>query len=176
MSTRVFKFIITQSYVRCATALLLMLATAMSALTSMNADGRASVIYPEEYRTWFHVKSALVSADYPDFEHSGGFRHIYANPQAVVGYSSGIFPDGSIIVVDWLEAKHENGEFTEASRRSIDVMMKDRARFAATGGWGFGRFIGGRRIERTVTSAARRCFQCHAGPGTRDLVFSRVRE
>ena len=176
MTHALFRFTIQRSRIRCARALLLLLTTALSTPTFMKADEGALVSYPEEYRTWFHVKTALVSARHPDFERSHGFRHIYANPPAVVGYRSGTFPDGSIIVVDWLEAKDENGMFTESSRRRFDVMIKDRARFAATGGWGFERFKGDSRIDRTVTSAAKQCFECHAGPGTRDLVFSKLRE
>ena len=157
-------------------AFMIVLAGALSVAASIHADEEAAVAYPDEYRSWFHVKSAFVNAMYPDFEHAGGFRHIYANPQAVAGYREGIFPDGSIIVVDWLEEKVENGVFIESARRSVDVMMKDRARFAATGGWGFERFMRGSRSERSRSSAARRCFECHAGPGTRDMVFSRLRE
>jgi hypothetical protein len=164
------------SGIRCAAGLSVLLTVALSARTFIDADEGALVTYPEGYRSWFHVKSALVSARHPDFERSRGFRHIYANPQAVAGYRSGTFPDGSIIVVDWLEAKDENGLFTEATRRRFDVMIKDRARFAATGGWGFERFNGDSRTERAVTSAAKQCFECHAGPGTRDLVFSRLRD
>lgn len=134
------------------------------------------VPYPEGYREWAHVKSALVSSRHPDFENTGGFRHIYANMQAMAGYRSGEFPEGSIIVVDWLEGRDENGMFTEGAQRRLDVMVKDPARFAATGGWGFERFQGASRTERTVTSAARQCFACHSGQGTRDMVFSRLRE
>lgn len=139
-------------------------------------DIAAVVPYPEGYRTWAHVKSALVSSRHPDFERSGGFRHIYANTRAADGYRSGVFPDGSIIVVDWLEGRDENGMFSEGARRRVDVMVKDRARFAATGGWGFERFQGDSRTERTVTSPATQCFACHSGPGTRDLVFSKFRD
>ena len=166
----------TPSRIRYAAALLVLLARALSTPAFIEGDEGAVVKYPEEYRTWFHVKSALVSARHPDFERARGFRHIYANSQAVAGYRAESFPDGSIIVVDWLEAKDENGSFTESARRRLDVMIKDRARFAATGGWGFERFNGDSRTERTVTSAAKQCFECHSGPGTRDLVFSRLRE
>jgi hypothetical protein len=136
----------------------------------------AVVPYPVGYRTWAHVKSALVSSRHPDFESNGGFHHIYANTQAMAGYRGGEFPDGSIIVVDWLEGREENGTFTEGAQRRLDVMVKDRARFAATGGWGFERFQGASRTERTVGSAATQCFACHSGHGTRDMVFSKFRE
>ena len=134
------------------------------------------VPYPEGYRDWAHVKTVLVSERHPDFARSGGFRHIYANPQAAKGYRGGVFPDGSIIVVDWLEGKDDNGMHIESTRRRLDVMVKDQTRFTATGGWGWERFKGDSRTERIVTSPASECMACHTGPGTRDLVFSRFRE
>jgi hypothetical protein len=139
-------------------------------------DGPVSIPYPEGHRSWAHVKTALVSSRHPDFQQAGGFRHIYANPTAMDGYRAGTFADGSIIVVDWLEGLDDNGAFTEGARRRLDVMVKDSARFAATGGWGFERFKGDSRSERMVTSAAEQCFACHSGPRSRDLVFSRVRD
>jgi hypothetical protein len=140
------------------------------------ATGAATVPYPDDYRAWVHVKSVLVSTRHPDFARSGGFRHIYANPQAATGYRTGVFPEGSIIVVDWLEGLDENGMFTESRRRRLDVMVKDRVKFEATGGWGWERFNGDSHTERTVTSAATQCAACHMGPGTRDLVFSKFRD
>ena len=140
------------------------------------AGSQESVLYPEEYRTWLHVKTALVSSQHPEFARSGGFRHIYANPQAAVGYRTGSFPEGSIIVVDWLESRDDNGMFTETARRRLDVMVKDRGRFQSTGGWGWERFNGNSRTERMVTSPAKQCFECHSGQAARDLVFSKLRE
>ena len=134
------------------------------------------VEYPDGYRTWTHVKTALVSARHPRFASSGGFRHIYANAQGIAGYRSGAFADGAIIVVDWIKGNDENGEFSEGARRRLDVMLKDRSRFQTTGGWGFERFQGDSRTERTVKSAATECFACHSGPGTTDLVFSKFRQ
>ncbi len=137
---------------------------------------QAAVEYPEGYRTWMHVKTALVTARHPKFAGSGGFRHIYANAPGIAGYRSGAFADGSIIVVDWIEGNDENGEFSEGARRRLDVMVKDRSRFQATGGWSFERFRGDSRTERMVKSVATECFACHSGPGTTDLVFSKFRE
>jgi hypothetical protein len=138
--------------------------------------GPDAVPYPEGFRSWAHVKTALVSASHPDFNSVGGFRHIYANPAALAGYRSGAFADGSIIVVDWLEARDDKGAFTEGARQRVDVMVKDRTRFAATGGWGFERFQGDSRTGRSVTSAAEQCYACHAKAGEKDSVYSRLRE
>lgn len=172
-------FAFTSSIVRlagtCGCVLAFMVGAALIGQAVEETDD-AVVSYPEGYRSWAHVKTALVSSRHPDFERSGGFRHIYANAQAVTGYRTGTFPEGSTIVVDWLEGRDENGMFIEGIRRRVDVMVKDRARFAATGGWGFDRFQGNSRTERLVTSAASQCFACHSGPGTRDLVFSTFRE
>jgi hypothetical protein len=160
--------------------LIALLAVALLTQSVTTRGDDAPVPYPEGYRTWAHVKSGLVTKQHPTFAASGGFRHIYANPQAVTGYrdTAGKFPDGSVIVVDWLEGKDDNGSFTESTRRRIDVMMKDSVRFAATGGWGYERFTGNSRTERNVppAAAAKQCATCHSGPGTRDSVFSTLRE
>lgn len=133
------------------------------------------VAFPEGYREWVHVKSALLSARHPDFQRSGGFRHIYANPKALTGHRTGMFPEGSAIVVDWIDGQDTDGMFSEGPRRRLDVMVKDASRFSTTRGWGFERFTGATR-ERTVTDVAAQCATCHAGPDARDMVFSRWRE
>lgn len=139
------------------------------------AQGPSGVAFPEGYREWVHVKTALVSARHRDFERSGGFRHIYANAKALSGYRTGAFPEGSTIVVDWIAGQDTDGSFSEGPRRRLDVMVKDPSRFAATRGWGFERFTGTAR-ERTVTDVATQCATCHGGPDARDMVFSKFRE
>lgn len=161
---------------RLALALAFALLAAGAVQARHRAGVEAEVAFPDEYRTWLHVKTVLVSARHPEFARTGGFRHIYANPQAAAGYRTGNFPEGSVIVVDWLEGRDDDGMFTETVRRRLDVMVKDRSRFEATGGWGFERFGGNSRTERTVTSPTKQCFECHSGPGTRDSVFSKLRE
>jgi hypothetical protein len=132
--------------------------------------GDGVVAYPDGYRGWFRVKTALVSDRHPEFAQSGGFRHILANPQAVAGYRDGNFADGSAIVVDWIAAVEKNGAFSEGERRRIDVMVKDRARFGTTGGWGFEQFRGDSHTDRMVQTPAT-CYSCHS-KAARDGVFS----
>jgi Cytochrome P460 len=105
------------------------------------SGGDAQVAYPDAYRTWVHVKSELVSPAHQSSATNGGFHHVYANPEAMTGYRSRSFPEGSVVVFDWLEMKDNNGVFAEGARRQIDVMVKDSTRFAKTGGWGFQRFV-----------------------------------
>ena len=59
--------------------------------------------YPEGYRQWTHVSSTYIGPQSAAFEKNGGLHHIYANKQAVEGYRTGRFPEGSVIVADFLE-------------------------------------------------------------------------
>lgn len=151
-------------------AVLVGLLAAARALTSAAAE--ALPPYPDGYRHWVHVKSALVSARHTDYKSSGGFRHIYANEKALSGYRTGKFPEGAIIVVDWLEGLESGGAFDEGPRRRVDVMIKDSRQYASTGGWGFERFKGDSRADRVVKAASTECFACHSTRKSTDLVFS----
>lgn len=147
-----------------------------SFLTIKEADheDQPLVPYPEGYRQWTHIKTAVVEPGNPAFEHFGGFHHIYANGKALEGYKTGHFANGSILVFDVLQAIDTSKLLLEGKRNQIDVMVRDSARYAATGGWGFEEFSGDSKIERTVkASATTRCYSCHAS--TKTLVFSQWR-
>src|ERR1044071_6835119 len=100
----------------------------------------SEVPYPEGYRNWVHIKTALIGPESPAFIINGGYHHIYANPKAMEGYRTGIFPEGSIIVFDVLTNGENNGITEEDSRAHIDVMIKDSLKFPETGGWGYEEF------------------------------------
>ena len=135
---------------------------------------KSSVAYPTGYRKWALVKSMVVYSDkHPLFAEFGGLHHVYANAEAMRALvKGGTFPDGSVLVLDLHEAKDENGAWVEGSRKLVGVMEKDRARFKATGGWGFEAFKGGSQTERTVTDASAQCFSCHQKQKDNDFVFS----
>ncbi len=136
----------------------------------------AVVAYPEQYRSWAHVKTALVSSSHPDFAQSGGFRHIYANAAAVAGYGNGDFTEGASIVVEWIDAIEKKGAFNEGTRRRLDVMLKSTARFGATGGWGFEQYYADSRTPGSVTAPASQCYSCHSGAPSHTGVFSKLRK
>jgi hypothetical protein len=46
------------------------------------------VPYPEGYREWKHIKTAIIGPKSPAFEHFGSFHRIYANAKAVEGYKN----------------------------------------------------------------------------------------
>ena len=50
-------------------------------------------------------------------------------------------------------------------------MVKDSKKYAATGGWGFGRFIGGKPVDEAQHAT---CFPCHqANAKGHDFAFTR---
>lgn len=93
----------------------------------------------------------------------------------MAGYRTRAFPEGSVIVFDWLEMQDNNGAFLEGPRRQIDVMVKDSTRFATTGGWGFQRFVKDSKTELAATPTPQQCFACHNQRKQDGLVLSGYR-
>ena len=161
-----------------ATVLLLfaLLACAFFSRPSFSAGASPALAYPDGYREWTHVKSSLIAPAHKDFAEMGGFQHIYANAEGMVGYRTRDFPEGSTIVFDWLEMQDINGVFVEGPRRQVDVMVKDSRRFADTGGWGFQRFVKDSRSELATTPQPGQCFACHQQLRKDGLVLSHYRK
>lgn len=136
-----------------------------------------AVPYPEGYRDWSHVKTMVINPGHPLYEAFGGIHHLYANKKAMEGYRTGKFPDGAVIVFDLLEAKSADNTVQEGARKVAGVMHRDAKRWKATGGWGFEGFKGDSKTERAVAgSAAKACFECHAGQKNKGYVFSAYRK
>jgi len=134
-----------------------------------------TVPYPDGYRGWTHVKSSIISPAHKSFATTGGFQHIYANDRAMAGYRTRVFPEGSVIAFDWLEMSDNNGAFAEGARRQLDVMVKDSAQYAETGGWGFQRFVKDSKTELATAPTPQQCFACHSNLKKDGLVLSSYR-
>jgi hypothetical protein len=84
------------------------------------------------------------------------------------------FPDGSILVKLAYKRVQSNefpAAFVPGSPTTVQVMVKDSKRYASTGGWGFGRFLGGVPVDE---AQHRTCFACHAAHvHGHDFVFTR---
>lgn len=150
---------------------------AFAGVALAQAPAPPEVGYPGGYRQWALVKSMVIHSDkHPLFAQFGGFHHVYANTEAMRALvKGGTFPDGSVLVLDLLEAKDENGAYVEGSRKLVAVMSKSRSRYKITGGWGFEAFQGDSRSERQVTNATEQCFGCHKQQSANDFVFSGYR-
>jgi hypothetical protein len=134
------------------------------------STAKEPVAYPEGFRKWSHVHSAIVGP--------GGGRpgmyHIYANEAAMRGYATGHFPNGAAIAFDLFDYKVENNVTTQTTRKLVDVMVKDST-LAEAGGWRFEEFVGEGRVRKDGPVQAQ-CAQCHATQRDHDYVFSRYRE
>ena len=141
-----------------------------------SAIGADTVPYPENFRSWSHVKSGVIGPQHKSFASSGGLHHIYANKEAMTGYRTSKFPEQSVIVFEWLEWNEKDGAFLEGPRRQVDVMVKDSQRYQSTGGWGFQRFVKDSKTELAESPTPQVCFACHNQLKKDDLVLSKYRE
>lgn len=152
---------------------------ALAAALVVRADGReagsASPIYgvtiPSGYRSWELIAPAQEAPPLDEL------RVVLGNPVAVQAYRDGTlpFPDGAVLAK--LAWKHvPSPEFEPASipgaATTVQFMVKDSRKYAATGGWGFGRFINGKPADE---AQHRTCFACHqARVKDHDRVFTRL--
>jgi hypothetical protein len=142
--------------------------------TKRAAASPASPIYgvtlPAGYRDWTLIAPAEEAAPLNEL------RAVVGNRTAVKAYRAGTlpFPDGSVLVK--LAWKHEpSPDFQPASipgaPTTVQVMVKDSKRYAASGGWGYGRFVDGQPADLAQHQT---CFACHAARvRERDFVFTR---
>ena len=139
------------------------------------ATSEASPIYgvtlPKGYRQWQLIAPAI------EAEPLNELRVVLGNTTAIKAYDQGTlpFPDGTVLVK--LAWKHvQSPEFAPASipgaATTVQVMVKDSKKYAATGGWGFGRFINGKPADLAQHQT---CFACHQSlVKNHDYVFTRL--
>lgn len=150
---------------------------AACSLSLTEADDEQLVPFPTDYRSWFHVKSLVIGPSHRLFAGRGGIHHYYANDLAVIGYRTGTFPDGAIVVAEAVYAQEgegpAQGALLEGGRRFLDVMVKDRNLYAQTGGWGFQHFKKEETQGALSAKEQMQCYECHSTAP--DQVFSRIR-
>ena len=154
-----------------------------AALTGMGSDaGHAApdvaangVAMPEGYRDWKLIAVAGGEGALDDV------RAILGNDVAVKAARDGTlpFPDGAMIArLAWsfeplAESTqafgHPQSHVSGRPKNGVQFMVKDQARYAATGGWGFAQFDDGKPSDAGPAA----CFACHSLVKARDLVFNR---
>ncbi len=162
-----------------ASNLFLIVTAFLAAAFLVPAQEQPDVPYPEGFRSWHLVKSKVVGRESKSFPTRGGIHLFYANDQAVEGYRTGKFPDGSAIVDEIVALEEGEGDrkgtFTEGERRSLDVMIKNGERYKDAAGWGFQSFEGDSRTGMLDASARAQCGACHSQHQETDSVFSKMR-
>lgn len=145
--------------------------SADKAAANPNASPIYGVTIPEGYRKWELVAPAL------EHEPLNELRTVVGNQIAIDAYKSGKlpFPDGAVLVkLAWKYT--QSPEFKSAlvpgHATTVQVMVKDSKKYAASGGWGYGRFIDGKPADLAQHQT---CFACHASlVKNRDYVFTRL--
>lgn len=125
---------------------------------------------PENYRSWGLIGVAQETGALNEL------RAVVANGPGIQAYRAGTlpFPEGTVLVkLAW--TREPSTEFPPAfvpgRATTIQVMVKDSKRYAATGGWGFGRFLDGKPADE---AQHRTCYACHeANVRGHDFVFTR---
>lgn len=134
-----------------------------------------SVEFPSNFRYWVRVGTGVVlpNAD-AKLMSEEGMHDVFANQEAVKGYASGDFPDGSIVIYELREAKPTNGVIVEGERKRLDVMIKDSKLYKGTGGWRFKRFWGNNETPDAISDSGAMCFSCHSKAQAHGFVFSKL--
>jgi hypothetical protein len=141
-------------------------------------DGGAAPIFgvklPPGYRDWKLISVAHEAGNLNDL------RAVLGNDVAIKAYREDKmpFPDGTIIVrLAWSYLPSEENNkvfgrdqsFVAGSPTNVQVMVKDSAKYAATGGWGFAQFKDGKPADEALLKT---CFPCHLPIKARDFVFT----
>jgi hypothetical protein len=149
-------------------------------MTVSAGGGDSAPIYgieiPAGYRDWRLVSLAREEGNLDDL------RAILGNDVAIKAFRDGTrpFPDGTIIArLAWsyVPSEENNEAFGRAQsfvagapKNGVQFMVKDQARYAATGGWGFAQFDDGKPADQAMLAT---CFSCHRPAEARDFVFTR---
>ena len=130
---------------------------------------------PRGYRDWRFVSLAREEGELDDI------RAILGNDAAIKAYRQGTlpFPQGAIIArlaYAYTASDENNKAFGRRQsfvaghpKNGLQFMIKDSKKYAATGGWGYGHFEGGKSAD---TSMLETCFPCHQAIQSRDYVFT----
>lgn len=131
------------------------------------------IIMPAYFKEW-----RVIGVSHRNDKHS--LRAILGNPAAIEAARQGHtqpWPDGAILAkIAWKESTLP--EWPDAvvpgDLQHVEFMVKDSAKYAATGGWGFARWLG-KELAPYGKDAAfdQECFQCHTAVKGRDYVFTR---
>lgn len=128
--------------------------------------------FPADYRDW-----RLISVS--DRTDNNTLRAILGNDVAIAAARADKtkpWPDGAILGKIVLKSgKHANWEsaIVPTSVVHVEFMVKDQTKYAATGGWGFARWIGAdRKPYGKDANFVQECFGCHTPVKDNDYVFT----
>ncbi len=149
----------------------LLVSTALAAEPAKVAPAPNGITLPEDYKNWTLIAVSQRTENQT-------LRAILGNDIAVEAARSGKtnpWPNGAILAkINWKQKASETfptavipGEFVH-----VDFMVKDDAKYASTGGWGFARWLGMEQKPYDKGDVAQECLACHGSMKNQDYVFT----
>ena len=170
---RIFSAALAAALVGGLTAVSLSHAQTPAPAAVFTADGKME--FPKDYRTWVYLSSGM---DMAYVEGGGGAMHafdnVFVDPAAYAAFQkTGTWPDKTVMVLEVRDAQAhasiDKAGRSQGRRMAVEVHVKDTARFAETGGWGFVGFNGEKPGNITPKTAA--CYACHQAHAAVDTTF-----
>jgi hypothetical protein len=145
---------------------------------ALKARGRLSMAleFPTGYRQWEVIAPSQEAGSLDEL------RVILGNIISIKAYQEGTvpLPDGAMLAkVAWKRVPSAGDDaalgspqtFVPSAATMVQIMVKDSKKYAATGGWVFGRFIDGKPVDEAQPET---CFPCHeAKANGHDLLFTK---
>jgi Cytochrome P460 len=107
----------------------------------------------------------------PLFEAMGGMHNAYINSTGETAPRKANYI-GTRPCCDLHQFTISDGSYVEGPRKATAIMLKDKTKYASTGGWGFQAWAGGDPTKPLVTDPTKQCFQCHQPKKDQDYVYS----
>jgi len=150
-----------------------LLSAAVVGSISFAAEPVADLKLPASFRHWYHVNTMVIDKASLLFEAMGGMHNVYINATGETALKNGKpYPDKTELLVDLHEFTISDGSYVEGPRKATAIMLKDRKKYASTGGWGFQAWAGGDPTKPLVTDPTKQCFECHQARKDQDYVYS----
>ena len=145
------------------------LAQTLSDRPAYTADGKLQ--RPDGYREWVYLSSGIGMTYGPTQPAAGQprfFTNVFVNPASYREFmKSGKWLEQTTLVLEIrrsaASASIDNGGQSQGDRVTIEVEVKDSARFKDSGGWGFFDFSGRPELQAAVAPlpTTQTCYSCH---------------
>ncbi len=145
------------------------LAQTLSDRPAYTGDGKLQ--RPDGYREWIYLSSGIGMTYGPTQPAAGQprfFTNVFVNPASYREFmKSGRWPEQTVLVLEIRRsaqnASIDNGGQSQGDRVTIEVEVKDSARFKESGGWGFFDFTGRPELQTAASPlpTTQSCYACH---------------
>jgi cytochrome P460 len=140
----------------------LLSAAVVGSIIPFAAESAGDLKLPASFRNWYHVNTMVIDKGSPLFDAMGGMHNVYINSTGETALKKGEpYPDKTVLLVDLHEFTVSDGSYVEGPRKATAIMLKDKKKYASTGGWGFQAWVGGDPTKPLVTDPTKQCFECH---------------